>query len=905
MTSKKKFMIVDGNAILHRAWHALPPMTRKDGRAVNAVYGFLTTLFKSLKDIGPDFVAVTFDCKQKTFRHLEFTEYKAGRTKQPDELYEQIPMVKEFLTAMNIKIFEKPGFEADDLIGTLCEEKQINRKNILTIIVTGDADALQLVDENTEVYTMRKGMSDIVIYNVASVKERFGGLAPQQLIDYKGLRGDPSDNISGVPGVGEKTAIELLQKFSSIEKLYEAIKKEKKPEIKERILNLLKENEDAAMQSKRLATIIRDVPLDFSFDECELKAYSKEPVIALLHDFEFKSLLPRLPDFSSEKNDKKNVELAEEKKLELPEYSIAVVEEKELPEFLQELKKQKRFAFKVFTNTGTIHDSKLMGLAVSWDGLNSYYLKATKNNLEELKIFLEDEKIEKVGHDLKFDFEVLKLQGIDPKNLFFDTMIASYLLSPGTRSHELKDIVFRLLGVEMVPSTDKKKAGQSTMFAVDNYYELGKQVIFIWKIFEALKTELNENDLMKLFSEIEMPLVEVLAEMELNGVLIDSEYLKELSSQNGKRIKVLTKKIHDLAGEEFNISSPLQLKKILFEKLNISTQGIGKTKTGLSTAAAQLEKLRDAHPIIELIEEYRELTKLQSTYIDALPEMVNKKTGRLHAEFNQTVTATGRLSSSNPNLQNIPIRTEIGREIRKAFVVPKGYKLISSDYSQIELRVIACLAKDENMMDVFKRGEDIHTVTASKIFNVPIEEVTKDMRSASKEVNFGVLYGMGVHGLASRKKISREQAKEFIDKYFENFYKVKEYLEKMKEIAAEKGYVETLFGRKRFLPEINSGVQQIRASAERMAINMPIQGTAADLMKIAMIEVYRELKVKSPKSKLLMQVHDEIVIEVPTADVDKVAKVVDEKMEKIHNLEVPIKVDTEIGNNWEEMERLY
>ncbi|MBU1131736.1 DNA polymerase I [Patescibacteria group bacterium] len=904
MPKRQKFMIVDGNAILHRAWHALPPMTSKDGTVVNAVYGFVTTFLKAIKELKPDFVAVTFDRKEKTFRHEEFKEYKAGRVKQPDELYAQIPIVKEVLSAMNIKIFEKVGFEADDVIGTLCEKHQVDKENVLSIIVTGDLDALQLVDENTEVYTLRKGMSDTVIFNEKAVKEKYDGLLPSQMTDYKGLRGDPSDNISGVPGVGEKTAIIILKEFGTIENIYEKLKvKNPQTELKERIVTKLLENEDIARQSKKLATIIRDVPLDFKLRECALQPYRKTAVFEIFQQLEFTSLLSRLPDFGE-------AETVEEKKKINNHQYIHVSQVEEFEKFLAELKKEKLFVFDTETSGLDIFESKLLGISFCWKERLAYYVEANPIFLEKLKPIFADKKIKKCGHNLKFDAEILKQLDFEIENLFFDTMIASYLLSPGTRTHNLDNLVFREFGYQMTKIADLigKGKGQVTMDFVDVKKVADyscEDADYTFRLVEKLKKFLEKNELWELFEKIEMPIVEVLIEMELNGIKIDSDHLKEISKKVKQRINILTKKIYKSAGKEFNISSPAQLKEILFEDLKLSSAGIGKTKTGISTAAAELEKLRDLHPIIEMIEEYRELSKLQSTYIDALPKLINKKTGRVHTDFNQTVTATGRFSSSNPNLQNIPIRKKLGKDIRRAFVSARGYKLISADYSQVELRVIACLSKDKNMMEVFRKEEDIHTVTAAKIFEVPLEEVTKEMRSAAKEVNFGVIYGMGAYGLAARKKISREKAKEFIDKYFQNFSKVKEYIEELKDEASEKGYAVTMFGRRRYLPEIDSGVQQVRASAERMAVNMPIQGTAADLLKIAMIEVYKELKEKSPKSKLLLTVHDELVIEVPNDEVDKVAKIVDEKMEKIHQLCVPIRVDTEFGNNWQDLKPLY
>jgi DNA polymerase-1 len=907
---RKKFLIVDANAILHRAWHALPPMTTKGGKLVNAAYGFVAALFKAFKEFKPEFCAVCFDRKEKTFRHEEFAEYKAGRVKQPDEFYAQIPVAKQILEALNIKIFEKSGFEADDLIGTLCEKRQVNRDDVLSIIVTGDQDTLQLVDNNTEVYALRKGMSDTVVYDEKAVREKFNGLTPSQLADFKGLAGDASDNISGVPGVGEKTAINLLNEFGSIEKMYQKIepKEYKNIKVSERLHQVLKENKALALQSKKLGTIVRDVPVEFDLDDCLLGAYDRNKAFEIFHQLEFKSLLNRLPAFGEEP-----AKPQEEKIAENHHRYFFVRTEAEFENFFRELKKQKFFAFDTETDGLNVFRAKLLGISFCWQDGIAHYIEAQPEFLKQLKLLFEDDAIKKAGHNMKFDIKVLWLNGINVANHYFDTMIASYLLNPGTRAHKLDDLVFRELGYQMTKITDLigKGKGQTTLGFVEpakvaNYS--CEDADYTWRLIDKLKPQLEKNKLIDLFEKIEMPLIAVLAEMELNGVKINVEHLKKLSQKVERRLKLLTEKIHRSAGGEFNISSPQQLKEVLFEKLKLSPLGLGKTKTGISTAADELEKLRGQHPIIELVEEYRELTKLLSTYIDALPALVEPSTGRVHTEFNQTVTATGRLSSSNPNLQNIPVRTELGQEIRQAFIPERGSKIISADYSQIELRVIACLSGDKNMIEVFKRGEDIHKATAAKIYNVPLEKVTKEMRFAAKEVNFGVLYGMGAWGLASRKKISRKEAKDFIEKYFQTFARVKKYIEEMKEKARADGYVETIFGRRRYLPEINSGVQQIRSSAERMAINMPIQGTAADLMKIAMIEVRRaltETAVNGQGIKMLLQVHDELVFEAPNDAVNKIAKIIDEKMEKIHKLCVPIKVETEAGKNWQELTALY
>ncbi|MFA6537582.1 MAG: DNA polymerase I [Patescibacteria group bacterium] len=938
MSEKKKtFLIFDGNAILHRAWHALPPMITKDGTMVNAVYGFLTIFFKSLRQFNPEFVAVTFDRKEKTFRHEMTDTYKATRVKQPDELYAQIPIIKEVLSAMNIQIFEKAGFEADDVIGTLCDSRQVNRQDVLSIIVTGDQDTLQLVDENTHVFTMRKGMSDTVVYDIVAVKEKFSGLLPNQMIDYKGLRGDPSDNISGIPGVGEKTAIGLLQEFGTIEKIYERVKvgQFKNIKISEKLYQNILDHRKEAFESKVLATIIRDVPIDFNLNACELKKYEKDVVVKLFQKLEFMSLVERLPEFGGTEQLSNGALLRSasygrasngateqgallrstsygragkeqsrgEKSFVLEKMIGRIEKDTDFEKLKNKIEKEKIFSFVLFLSDKNIFQARAEALAISCDG-KEVFLIENKKLIKEFYPLFADKDIFKIGYDVKQTEKFLRLQSCPETQWNFDVMIASYLLNPGSRSHELPETAFRELGIDLL-GEEKNKGQKSLLFQNDDFSEKATQSAIIFQLYENLSKQLKENDLQKLFEEMEMPLVNVLAEMELNGIKVDVEYLAELKSKTEKRIKKITEKIYELTGYEFNIASPKQLKEVLFEKLKISTVGIHKTKTGLSTASDELEKLRELHPSIEYVEEFRELSKLLSTYIEALPALIENKTGRVHTEYNQTVTATGRLSSSNPNLQNIPIRSDLGQEIRRSFIAEKGNVLISADYSQVELRVIACLAKDKNMMDIFARGEDIHTATAAKIFEVPIEQVDKEMRSAAKEVNFGVLYGMGAYGLASRKKISREKAKQFITKYFENFYEVKKYLDGLKDFALEKGYVETMFGRKRYLPEINSGVPQVRAGAERMAINMPIQGAAADLMKIAMIEVYNELKRKRSKTKMLLQVHDELVFECPRDEVKEIAKIIDEKMEKVHKLAVPIKVDTDVGDNWQEMVKMF
>jgi len=928
----KKFIVIDGNALLHRAFHALPPLTTKTGELVNAVYGFILILLKVLKDLKPDYLAMTFDRKEKTFRHEAFVEYKATRVKQPDELYNQITRLKEVTRVFNIPIFELAGYEADDLIGTLVRKASEQDPKIKNVIVTGDMDTMQLVDDNTEVFTLKKGITDTIIYDAAAVRERYG-LAPEQMIDFKALRGDPSDNIPGVKGIGEKTAVELLRDFGTLEKVLAGAKNGDK-KIKERYQKLLIEKEADAIMSKNLATIVLDVPIEFQLSDCEVKGFDRKQVLDLFQELGFKSLIGRIPEtekqiniqaglFSEVKNEVKS------KKEGLGDYDL-IADKKKRADFLAELKQQTIFCFDTETTGLDTIEARLIGVGFSFAAGRAYYLPwdAAVDDikfLDDLKKIFADEKIKKVGHNLKYDIEIMIGAGVEVRGLYFDTMIASYLLNPGSRGHDLDTLAFTELGHEMIPIEDligpnppsstrgglRQGKGKNQITLAEVEVEkvaeyCGEDADYTWRLYQKLEKEIKTKNILGLFEKIEMPLIPVLVELELNGVNIDARFLNKLDDKIAAQQEKIDEKIFKLAKSKFNIDSPIQLKEILFEKLKISSLGLKKGKTGLSTAAAELEKLADKHPIVPLISEHRELAKLRSTYTTALPELVSRITGRVHASFNQTVTATGRLSSSNPNLQNIPIRTELGNEIRKAFVAGGGNKIIAADYSQIELRVVASLAKDEKMLEIFARGEDIHTATAAEIFGVKLNEVTKEMRRHAKTVNFGVLYGMGVHGLSTRVGISYEEAKNFIDKYYTVFAGVKKYMDETREIARRDGYVETLFGRVRYLPEINPGVQQIRAAAERMAINMPIQGTAADLMKLAMIEVLKEIKnnFSADEVKMILQVHDELVFEVKKNLVKKFSARVKEIMENVYQLRVPIIVDVEVGDNWGETEKI-
>ena len=883
----QRFVIIDGNALVHRAFHAIPPMTNKNGQVLNAVYGFTSIFLKAIKDLKPVYLAVTFDLAAPTFRHKEYKEYKAKRVKQPQELYDQLYLIKDLLRAMKIKIYEREGFEADDVIATLAQTS-LKTENV---ILTGDMDTLQLINNNTKIYSLHKGISDIFVYDDAAVKERYG-LLPSQMIDYKALRGDPSDNILGVKGIGEKTATDLIQKFGSIEEMYKKIKDPKnKIPVSAAIKEKLLKGEKEAIQSKHLVELVRDAPIDFKLEDCKMADYNNPAARDLLAGWEFGSLIKR---FDGQETSFKKSE-TDKTKTQNSKLKVIEIKDKEGAEKLKkDLFKTKQAAFYLSDDgqAGGLK-AKLFGLAVTLDGKTVYYLPAQQVTSYKLQV------TRMVGHDLKRTLEILKCHGWEVSGDLSDVMLMDYLLDPGGRSHDLPSLVLRYLG------TPLKESPQTGLFG-ENPQDLAQKLLSLWAVEAKLRQELAEKGFIGLYKKIDEPLVEPLMRMEEAGVKIDEKYLNVLAKKLSKKEEELRKKIFELAGQEFNIASPQQLKEILFEKLKISTAGIRKGKTGLSTAASELEKMRGEHPVIELIFDYREIAKLRNTYVDVLPNLLDKKTGRVHTTFNQAVTATGRLSSSDPNLQNIPIRTELGNEIRKCFIAEEGYKLLSADYSQIELRIVASLANDKEMIGVFNRHEDIHTTTAAKINGVPIEAVTKEMRRAAKAVNFGIIYGIGPQGLSEGAGISFAEAKDFIRKYLEVFSGVKEYMETTRALAHSQGFVETLLGRRRYLPEINSGMFQLRNAAERMAINAPVQGTAADLIKLAMIEINQMIKTKyNPEDvKMILQVHDELVFDVKNSLAESFGQEVKLIMENVIKLRVPVLVELESGQNWGELKQI-
>lgn len=916
--TKPKLIIIDGNALIHRSFHALPPTLRtKKGVLVNAVYGFTSFLLKALNEFHPEYVVLTLDKKGPTFRHETYTEYKATRVKAPDELYEQIPLVKEIAKAFNIPIFELSGFEADDLIGTICE-KTNSEMNLEKIIITGDMDTLQLINDKTKVYTMSRGLSDSVLYGDEQVRARYN-LNPNQIIDYKALRGDPSDNIPGVKGIGEKTASDLLVEFKTLDGVYKAVS-ENSANIRPRILELLKEHKDNAYLSQDLATIRLNAPLKFSLDDISFTSFKLENVLSIFSEFEFKSLLPKVKDLrdrinkdhgvkggdeNEEKDENKNSG-AEKFARNAKKFDYQLVnDDKKFAAFLKKLKLQKEFTLDTETSGLDTITANLIGISFSWKEGEAYFVLSNDKRLAELKEILENKKIKKYGHNLKFDWRVLKNQGIELQGLAFDTMLASYLLNPGNRQHNLDSIVFNELGFEKI-SKQNLAATQATQLSID-FSALDPEKLKLYscedadftnRLVKILTKRLKAENLMELFTLLEMPLISILGEIENNGIKLDLKPIKKLSKEVGDKLETLEKNIHKLAKSKFNINSTKQLKEILFEKLAIPTDNIKKTKTGFSTAEDELEKLNDLHPIIPLLRDYRELNKLQTTYLKALPEMINSKTGRIHTSFNQTVAATGRLSSSDPNLQNIPTRTEEGQKIREAFVSAPGYKLLGFDYSQIELRLGAHISGDKKMIAAFKNNEDIHTATAAKINDIKLSEVTKNMRREAKAINFGILYGQGPHGLSQSAGIPYYQANEFIKKYFAAYPSIKKMINNSIAEAQKNSYAITLFGRKRPLPEINSNIGMIRKSAERMAINTPLQGTAADMIKMAMIKVEELIHGHDDEIRMILQVHDELIFEVKEDKLDSYAKSIKDIMQNVLKLRVPIIVDQNTGNNW-------
>jgi len=896
---KLLLLLFDGHALIHRAFHALPALSvTKTGEPTGAVYGFASMLLKVLGELKPAHWAIAFDSPAPTFRHKQFAAYKAHRPKTPDELASQFGRVRQLAEAFSIPIFEVEGYEADDILGTLCRQASI--QGIKSIIITGDTDTLQLVSPYVQVMIPRPGrpFSDTILYDAEMVRERYS-LAPEQIADLKALKGDPSDNIPGVPGLGEKTAAKLILQFGSVEGIYQHLSEVPPPKLQQ----VLKANEQLARQSKELTTIVTEVPIDLELGNCRLSTYDRGKVVKLFRELEFSSLLKKLPESGIS---------MPASQLPMPISTLIADTTPALDELVTTLGARGSFAVDVETTSREARQAQLVGISLSAAPGKSYYIPVghkvgrqlpTSQVIAKLKPLFEDANITKIAHNGKYDMTVLRREGIDLRGFDFDTMIAAYLL--GEKSLGLKGLAFSKLGIEMVPITSLIGSGakQSSMAEVSiplvaDYS--GADANISLRLSKLLEVELKANGLWNLFNEVEMPLVPTLVIMEMNGVAVEATKLRDMSKHLGEEMATLEAEIYNWVGHEFNINSPHQLGSVLFDELKLPRAR--KTKSGYSTHAAVLEGLKGTHPVVELLIGYRQLAKLKSTYVDALPGLIDPDNGRIHTSFNQTATATGRLSSSDPNLQNIPIRTEKGRQLRQAFVAQGNCFLLSADYSQIELRIMAHLSQDPQLVAAFAQDEDIHAATACNIFGLPLNEVSPQMRRVAKTVNFGVIYGISDYGLEQATELSRQQATQFIEAYFKKYCGVKGYLERTKSEARDTGYVQTVLGRRRYIPEINSTNTQVKQAAERMAINMPVQGTAADIIKLAMIKLQQEIARHGLESKMILQVHDELLFEVPNEELPQLRDLVLSIMPQALKLSIPLKVEVKQGKSWGEME---
>ena len=877
-----KFLIIDGSSLFFRAFYALPLLKTKRGLYTNAIYGFVMMVENAIEKINPTHVAVCFDMKGKTFRSDIYKDYKGTRQKTPNELEQQWPLVRDILGHMNIKILESPVYEADDIAGTLA--KLGSEEGFENYLLTGDKDYFQLVNDKTKVLFTRKGITDMDIVTVEKIEEDYG-IEPLEFIELKALMGDSSDNIPGIYGIGEKTGLKLVRQFHTLENLYDNIEDVSGKKLKEKLVD----GKTAAFMSKKLGTIVRDVPIEESLDDFKKLDYDYEKLSELYREFEFNSMLDRLPE-----------EYRKEEVEEISQDNFEFVEIKDLREIEKEIKDKKSFAFKFITDGKIYEDVKPLYLAVKVKDTDVKIISYEDINFDFLKDLMEDEDVEKLGHSLKEDIIILMDLGIDIKNYSHDVEIAEYLLNSTKSDYDINKISMEYFKNGYLDLEDLlgKGAKKKTYADIDRE-DLFKYFTFvlntIYRLENIQKEKIEEEEMTSLYQDMELPLVEVLASMEYVGINTDESVLDEIDEQIIEKLKNLEEEIYGEAGEEFNINSPKQLGIILFEKMDFPV--IKKTKTGYSTSADVLEKLRGKGEIIDKILDYRKFSKLKSTYIDGLKSVINKKTKRIHSRFMQTVTATGRISSTDPNLQNIPIKTEEGRLIRKAFLASEGGVLVDADYSQIELRVLAALSDDKEMLDAFKHGLDIHRKTASEVFHVDYDDVNDLERSEAKAVNFGIVYGISDYGLSQNLNIPRKTAKEYIDNYLGHFVGIKDYMSEEIKNGKDKGYVETIFKRRRYIPELNAKNFNIRSFGERIALNTPIQGSAADIIKIAMVKVYNELKKRNLKSKLIIQIHDELVVDTAEDEIEEVKELMKDLMENSVDLNVKLSVDMNTGKN--------
>ncbi|MEG6522380.1 DNA polymerase I [Desulfotomaculum sp. 1211_IL3151] len=871
-------IVIDGNSLIHRAFHALPLLSNSKGVITNAVYGFTNMITKIIQEQEPGLVTVAFDKGKVTFRNQAYAAYKGTRKATPDELRPQFILARDVLKAMRIPYFEMDGFEADDLIGTIVTQAEAAGLNVL--ILTGDRDALQLVSPKTQVMLTRKGITETDLFNEGKVWDKYG-VTPEQIVDLKGLQGDTSDNIPGVAGIGEKTASALIKEYGSIENIIKNI-----DNLSPRHQKLLRGSEEIALLSKKLATIIRDVPMDLDLSACSWRGPDSVKLLEIFQELEFKTLIKQLTTPKVSKTAKGQQESADLPPLQTYQVGYRNAKDQDdLDELLIEVTKQGKVA--IFLDGQPKNGIEAAYLALADQDV--YRLVIETNSVSDpcltvLKAICECETVKKYFHDAKQALWLLQHHGIELKALAADTMVSAYLLNPTAATYDINDIALEHLGMVLPAEGETAKAARAEAIRL---------------LAQKLYDKLAERQEDRLLAEVELPLVRILAEMEIAGVAVDKQGLKEMSTELKEITEKLTAQIHELAGETFNVNSTKQLATILFDKLKLPV--LKKTKTGYSTDAEVLEKLAEEHAIVALLLEYRQLAKLKSTYADGLAALIDQVSGRLHSTFHQTVTATGRLSSAEPNLQNIPIRLETGRKIRKVFIPrQKGNLLLTADYSQIELRVLAHMSQDKSFLDAFRLGQDIHTRTASEVFGIPMELVTSDMRGKAKAVNFGIVYGISDFGLARDLKVSRNEARGYIEHYFARCPGVRQYIDRVIKEAKETGYVSTLLNRRRYLPELFSKNFNIRHFGERAAMNTPIQGTAADIIKLAMVKIHRELKAQQFSSQMVLQVHDELIFDAPENEIEPLIKLVRQCMENALTLDVPLVVDIKLGSNWYE-----
>lgn len=888
-----KLIVVDGNSIVNRAFYGImgsKMLQTADGTYTNAVYGFLAILFKELDEVKPDYIAVAFDLKAPTARHKMYDGYKANRKGMPEELAAQMPILKDVLRAMNITIIEKEGYEADDVLGTLSRIGE--NSGLEVVLLTGDRDSFQLATDKVSIYIPRTkaGKTETEIFNRDKVLEVYG-VEPKQMIEVKGLQGDTSDNIPGVPGIGEKTALSLVKKYGTIDHLYECVENNT-DDLKGKQREKIAENKELAMLSKTLGTINLETPIEQSIDDLKMKEWDKSEVYKIFKELKFNRYIDRF-NLKEEIVENDNVEPTM-----TMDFEKVVINAEKFNDIKKKVIENKVCYFYVETveDTNSIIKKKIKSISIYIKDENKVYDYKVSNILE-LKDIFESEDVLKCSYDLKDIYILCEEAEINPKNFMFDIRIAGYLLNSTTNQYSISDLMNEYLEIDI--NVDDGKQEQLNLFDVQEEKENEQIAVYAYSIgnlHDVLEKDLKENGMYNLFNNIEMPVLEVLADMQYRGMYVDKNELIAYGDELKVKLDELTNKIHELAGEEFNINSTKQLGEVLFEKLKLPV--IKKTKNGYSTDVDTLEKLQCEHEIIEYILEYRQLAKLNSTYIEGMIPYINKNTGRIHSYFHQTVTATGRISSTEPNLQNIPTRIEIGKKLRKVFKPAENKIFLDADYSQIELRVLAHVSKDETMVDNFIHDEDIHAQAASRVFGVPLDEVTKELRSKAKAVNFGIVYGISDFGLAGQIHSSRKQAKQYIEQYLEKYNGIKTFMDEAVEDAKKKGYIETMYNRRRYIPELTSKSYMVRKFGERVAMNTPIQGTAADIMKIAMINVFRELKNRNLNSKIVLQVHDELLIETDIKEKDEVREILVNNMEHAAKLLVPLKVEVAEGENW-------